>query len=293
LLKGILTSTFSAMCYASGVIFVRWAYAAGITPASAVFLRFFLAALLLAPVVHFFIGHHPTAKIQRRVLFVLGFFLYTIMGAAWFTALQLSPAWLVSLFTAVYPLSVGVGSWLILREPFHIALLPSLAAVVAGGFLLFWQPVDTAGLAQQNVLAGSLLMLLNIAAYTAFILLGRRWIAPDAPEESVFWLVAGAAAGSGCYALLAGGISLDFQPIGWLWVVSFAVFATLLSTIFLWRGIRLLGTARAAIVGAFEPVFAILFSLVVLGERLAPLQVAGGLLVLAGVGWLHWSGRHL
>lgn len=272
---------------------MRWAYAAGINPTTAVFLRFFLAAVLLGPAVRFLIARQPEVTLNRWMLFILGFVLYTIMGASWFTALQLSPAWLVSLFTAVYPLSIGLGSWLILREPFHPVLLPSLGAVVVGGAMLFWQTGSPGSMLEPGALAGSLLMLLNIVAYTTFILVGRRWIDPAAPEASIFWVMAGAALGSAIYAALAGGFSLDFKIEGWLWVVCFSLIATVFSTVFLWRGIRLLGTARAAIVGAFEPVFAILFSLVLLGERLAPLQVAGGVLVLAGVGWLHWSGRKI
>ena len=297
MLKGILTSSFSAVCYASGVVFVRWAYAAGINSATAVFLRFSLAALLLAvmlfsPAARFIITSPANVRLNRRALFLLGFVLYTIMGASWFTALQLSPAWLVSLFTAIYPLSIGLGAWLLLRDPFQPVLLPALAAVVLGGLLLFWQTGASGGTLGGNALAGSLLMLANVVAYTTFILVGRRYIAPEAPEVSVFWVMAGAALGSGFYTALTGDFSLDFQPMGWLWVLCFAFVATVLSTVFLWRGIRLLGTARAAIVGAFEPVFGILFSLLLLGERLTALQGAGGILVLAGIGWLHWSGRN-
>lgn len=294
MLKGIVTSAFSAVCYASGVVFVRWAYAEGVNSSTAIFLRFFLAALLLGAGLLAWrsrAGAPSGVKVHRGVLFLLGFVLYTIMGTSWFTALQVSPAWLVSLFTAVYPLSIGLGAWLILREPFHPVLLPALGAVVVGGLLLFWQTSDPGAALNPAYLLGSLLMLLNIAAYTTFVLLGRRWVTPEAPEESVFWIMSGAALGTGLLMLVRGQFSFSFPLMGWVWVLCFSLISTVISTVLLWRGIRILGTARAAIVGAFEPLFGILFALLLLGERLAPLQVFGGLLVLAGVGWLHLAGQ--
>ena len=45
--KGATFSTLSAISYAAAVVFVRYAYQAGITPGTAIFLRFAIASAVL------------------------------------------------------------------------------------------------------------------------------------------------------------------------------------------------------------------------------------------------------
>ena len=48
-------------------------------------------------------------------------------------------------------------------------------------------------------------------------------------------------------------------------------------------GLRRVGPSEAAILSTFEPVVTVVLAFFVLGERLTPLQLAGGALVLAAV----------
>jgi drug/metabolite transporter (DMT)-like permease len=74
-----------------------------------------------------------------------------------------------------------------------------------------------------------------------------------------------------------------------LWVTLFAVISTVLAGTAMWWGIGLIGPSRVAIIGSFEPLVSILLAVVLLGERLLPLQIAGGMLILAGVVLVQWS----
>ncbi|MFN8455526.1 MAG: EamA family transporter [Anaerolineae bacterium] len=55
-----------------------------------------------------------------------------------------------------------------------------------------------------------------------------------------------------------------------------------------WWGINLIGPLGLAILGSFEPVFSIVLAVLLLGERLWPLQVAGGVLILVGMFLVQW-----
>lgn len=98
-------------------------------------------------------------------------------------------------------------------------------------------------------------------------------------------------------ALATAGIS-GFAPalnhVGAL--VALGVIATAIPIAIFMRLISAAGPAKASLTGYLVPTFAVLFGVLVLGETLEARQIAGGLIVLAGVGLvtgaLRWPGRH-
>ena len=281
--KGTAVSILSCASYAGMVVFLRYAYQAGILPGTAVFLRFAIASITL--ILALTLSRRWVNLPRRRVapLMLLGLIAYTLLGTTWFVALSATPAWLVSLIVALYPLTVNVGSWLFLKEPIQRQQVAALAAALLGAVVLFWRPFVGA-----NWL-GVALMLVNVAVNTTYILVGQRWTQGIPPTVSTAWMMAGATVGAFFYALLSGQFSIAFAPAGWLWATLFAVISTALAITTFWWGVSLIGAARAAIIGSLEPLGAILLSVIVLGERLSPLQIVGGAFILAGVLLVQWQ----
>jgi len=275
--KGILAAVCSAAFIASGVVFVRFAYQSGLQPGTALILRFGIAAFLIG--IYLWVSRRWVSHSKKEVgvFLLLGFVAYTTLGATWFVSLSLLPAWLVSLFSALQPLLIILGSWAFLKGDFTPKLIIPLSAVVAGGILLFWQPFSSAGL------TGILLMILNLLVYSAYILIGQSWINRRSPEVAVFWVMVGATIGSVVYASVVGEINFDFELIGWFWVFCLAFVATVLAITFLWYGIRILGPSRSSIFGALDPVFSVLLAVFILGEKLSLQQIIGGVLIVCGV----------
>jgi drug/metabolite transporter (DMT)-like permease len=67
----------------------------------------------------------------------------------------------------------------------------------------------------------------------------------------------------------------------WEFMLAFACFSMVLPYIFYFNGLRYLDPTRAVITSCLEPVFAILFAVTFMHERLRPLQVTGIVAVLA------------
>ncbi len=275
--KGIAAAALSAAFFASGVIFVRYAYQAGLAPGTALVLRFGLAAGILLVMLKAGKRWVRLPVQEAGVLYVLGLLVYTAMGVTWFVSLSIIPAWLVALFTAIQPVAVILGSWLFLKGDVSRRLLLPLGIVVVGGGLLFWQPLE------KFSMLGVWLMILNLLAYCVYILIGQGWINRRAPEPAIFWIMCGAATGSLVYAAWVNELNFRFEPVGWLWAFCLALFSTVLAITFLWAGIRTLGPARTSIISALDPVFSLILALVVLGERLSGQQVMGAVLIFAGV----------
>lgn len=286
--KGTVIKIISSLALGSTVIFIRFAYAAGVTPGMAIFLRFFIAGLLLAA---FLTLTHGWARLSLRhaaTIFALGFVGYTLMGTTWFVALSFTPAWLVSLVGALHPLTINLGSWLFFRERIPPQQIVALVAVLGGSLLLFWQPFE--GTATW---LGITLMIINVLVVAAYILIGQRWMRGVPPMTSSTYTILGAAVGTGLYALAVGQISLDFAPVGWLWIFCFAVISTALGIATLWWSIDLLGASRASIIGSFEVLYSVLLAVLILGESMSPLQVVGGGFILLGMFLVQWQPRRL
>ncbi len=281
--KGVTMSALSALAMGSSALFVPSAYLAGVLPGTAVFLRFAIATIVLTLFLTLS-GHWWLPTRQKIVLiFLLGFVGYSIMGTTFFVAFSLAPAWLVGLLTALYPLSVNVASWLFLKERPGLQQIFALLAVLAGGVLLFLQPFE------PTAWLGILLMLLNIITVTIFVLVGQSWTRGVPPTISAFWTVSGASLGTLLYALFVDEFSFTFAPIGWLWVLCFGFISTAFAIMAMWWGIGLIGAARASIIGALEPLSAIILAVLFLGERLSLTQVIGGLFILVGMVLVQWQ----
>jgi drug/metabolite transporter (DMT)-like permease len=79
----------------------------------------------------------------------------------------------------------------------------------------------------------------------------------------------------------AGG-SLDLGD-GWLWIVAIALLSTVLPIVTFMLGMQRVGAATASIVSTVEPVVTVALAVALFGDALGPLQVVGGVLVLAAV----------
>jgi len=280
--RGTVAGILSALCYSTAVVFVHYAYRSGLSPGTAIFLRFSIASLALAGLL---LASRKWTRIPRAratPVVSLGLCTYTFMGIGWFTSLGLMPIWLVSLFVAMFPIPVTLGSWLLYHQrplPQHLL---SLAAVVGGGIALFWQPLGGAAW------IGMLLMTGVIVMNSAYVLVGQRWTRRLHPGMTTFYTALGASIGTLLYAIISGQLQFAFDPAGWIWAALFAVVSTAAAIALLWESIKWIGASRASIIGSLEPLFSVLWSIVLLGEKMTSLQVLGGSLIVVGVLLVQW-----
>jgi drug/metabolite transporter (DMT)-like permease len=82
---------------------------------------------------------------------------------------------------------------------------------------------------------------------------------------------------------------------GWkVWLgFGYAVIGPLFLTNILWfTAIDRVGASRASLFANMQPFFAVFFALVLLGESLHPLEIAGGILIFAGIAYERLRRRH-
>ena len=86
-------------------------------------------------------------------------------------------------------------------------------------------------------------------------------------------------------ALAQGGLALPSAPIGWWGLVGLTfLYGTAFTVMF--TVLPKLGVVGNSAIMNIEPIFALVLAWAILGQSIAPVQVAGGLVVVATVMWL-------
>ncbi len=157
-------------------------------------------------------------------------------------------------------------------------------AVALAGLVLVVDPVG--GLGSRRIL-GDAILVGAAFSWAAYTLLGRSVTALfDSVTANVYATGAGAAMLLPFSFLGDGWGSLARAPVqAWAGIAYLAVLGTVVSFVLFYEGVRLIGSARTSAFALLVPIFGVLASVLVLGERLRPLLALGGAIVLAGL-WL-------
>ncbi len=271
---GVLYIVISAAAFGTLPIFTRLAYRVGAEPTTVLLLRFSIASVVMVLIM-----------IARKISFPRGRILFglVLMGAvgyvgqslAYFIALTMIPAGLVALLLYLYPAIVTVLSALFLKERFTAAKIGALFLALVGTALT----VEPTG---SGRVPGIILGIASAVIYSIYILVGSR-IMPRAGAiaSSTVVMVAAAVVYAGIVAIR--GPALPLTPFGWATILAIALVSTVLPIVTFFAGLERIGPSRASTISTFEPIVSVGLATLVLGEMISPLQVLGGMFILAAV----------
>jgi drug/metabolite transporter (DMT)-like permease len=274
--RGIALCLVSACGFGLMAIFAKEAYSAGLGVTSLLAARFVVAAAVFWAIV----AVRPTPARPPRRLFLaclaLGAVGYAAQAGFFFTALQHIDASLTSLLLYTYPALVFCAAVALRRE--HFTPWKAAALVLAsGGAALVLLGGGTGGLEATGVL----LALGAALTYTTYILVADGIVGRVDPFLLSALITTGAA-GTFLVAALTGG-ALAFTGGGWIWIAAIALVSTVLPIVTFMLGMKHVGASTASIVSTVEPVVTVALAVALFGESLGPLQIFGGVLVLAAV----------
>lgn len=269
----------SALGFGSLALWVKLGFRAGLDPLSLLAGRFALAAPILLAACALrdpaALGR-PPADVAR--LLALGAVGYGTPSLLAFLALRITDGAIFSALYFTFPLWVTLGTALVFRERLGARQAGALALAV-GGSALAAGPFGAGG---GNPPAGIALSLGAALAFSVYVIAGQRVLARHDPLAVAGYSMLGCALLFVVIRLAAGGPPPPALPL--LRAAGLmALVATALPLAFLLTGMRRLGAARTAIVGAAEPVFTAGLLALTLGERLSVVQVLGIVAIVAGV----------
>lgn len=273
-LLGVFFIIVSAISFGAAAIFARFAYEAGTTPVTLLFLRFGVASLCMLFIMLVKGIPLPKGGILWGLV-LMGALGYAGQSFCYFTALTMVSAGLVALLLYLYPALVTVLAMVILKEP--VLKLKKIAIVLAlAGTTL------TIGTTGGGKPLGILLALGAALIYSFYILFGSKIIKPGAAIQSSIVIITSAAVVYGGIIIVQGA-TFPATLSGWAAVSAVALISTVLAIVTFLAGLERVGPTSAATLSTIEPVVTVILATCILGETITPLRITGGIMILLAV----------
>ncbi len=277
-LIGILCAVGAAVCYGTNPLGALNLYAEGMNTPSVLFYRFGLAWVIIAVVM---LCRKESLRVTRReflTLSALGL-LFIASSLTLYLSFRLMPAGVASTILFTYPVMTAAIMTLVFRERITLPTVAAIVLSLAGVLLLYWG--DSGGALS---LVGVVLVLVSALTYALYIIVVDKSPLPMSGFKVNFYVLAWCALGMVCYGLMSGQpLMLPPSPRAWLWVSWLAVVPAIMALVMMVYAAKYLGSTPTAILGALEPLTAVLIGILVFAEPFSLRLAAGIVLILAAV----------
>ncbi len=278
-LKGYLCGIVAAVSYGTNPLGALFLYEDGLRPTSVLFYRFSVGALILGLMLLVQRKSMALTHSEARVIGALGL-LFAASSLTYYYSFMFMAAGLASTILFFYPVMVAVIMALFFGERLKVST--GLSIVMAlGGILLLYQGDGTATLS----LTGMALVIVSALTYALYIVVLNRSRVRMSSVKLTFYVL--------LICVLCNVVSSFFDPSGglqglptlrsWLSALELGLLPTVLSLVMMAVAVKHIGSTPTAIMGALEPLTAVIIGILVFGEVLTPRLLLGIVLILLAV----------
>jgi len=272
-LTGILLIGLSAASFGTLAIFGRYAYADGMDTFTVLFLRFAIAAVVMASLLMLRRETLPGGRVLMQLI-GMGALGYVGQSFMYLTAIKYASAGLVALLLYLYPFFVLTLSAIVFRERVTRLKVFALVLALVGTALT----VDPAG----GQFIGALMAIAAAAVYSVYIIVGTNVMKHVSAVQSSTVIFASAGAVYGLLMTL-NGTHFPASNAGWLAIAGVVLIATTIPVVAFLIGLERVGPTNAAMLSTLEPVVTVLLAAWLFQERLNAVSLLGGGLILIAV----------
>jgi drug/metabolite transporter (DMT)-like permease len=272
-LIGILLIAVSAASFGTLAIFGRYAYNDGMDTFTVLFLRFGISAAIMTVILLLRQETLPRGRILAQLV-GMGALGYVGQSFMYMTAINYASAGLVALLLYLYPFFVTVLSVLFLRH--KVTPIKVIALVLAlTGTALTVGPVS-------GQLIGALMAVAAALIYSAYIIVGTNVMKHVSPVQSSTVIFASAGIVFGVLAVITG-MHFPESSSGWFAMLGIILLSTIIPVVAFLSGLERIGPINAAMLSTLEPLVTVLLAMWLFDDRLPPIVLLGGGLILTAV----------
>lgn len=275
-IKGYLLAALAAAAYGTNPAFAVPLYTDGMNPNSVLLFRYVMGLPILALILVVRRTGFRLAKDEVGPTAILGI-LMSLSSLGLFESYKYMNSGVASTLLFVYPVMVAVMMNFFFHEKFRMTVALCLL-IMAAGLMLLMKPSGGETLSAF----GCLLVMLSALTYALYIVFVNvsKTIKEIPTTKLLFYVLAW-----GCLVFLVmipmgHSLTMPTAASGWLNLTALAVIPTVFSLACTTRAIQLIGSTPTAILGALEPVSAVVLSVAVLGQAITMREIAGGLLIV-------------
>ena len=275
--KGVVLAIISAICYGMNPLGALFLYEEGLNVNSVIFYRFIFASILLA--IFMLIKKDSFyLKFKEIILLALLGLLFGISAISLFNSFLYMDAGLASTVLFIYPIFVAIIMALFFKEKNSIITILSIIFAFLGVVLLY----ESDGANVSNF--GIFLVIVSSLCYAIYIVIINQYLKLSALKVTFYSMLF-------CtITILIHSFfdsSLNIMPLinfnMWFYTLFLALVPTIISLLFLIKAIQLIGSTSASILGALEPLTAVLIGVYVFKEKITFWLVIGIVFILFGV----------
>ena len=276
--KGYALAVIAAATYGMNPLFALPLYQSGMNPDSVLFFRYLFAIPLVAAMIKGRGRDFRLARTEAAPLAVLGV-LMAVSSLTLFQSYNYMDAGIASTILFVYPIMVALIMAAVYKERLTVQTAFCILAALAGIGMLYQSDGQT-----TLSPTGTVLALGSALSYALYIVgVNRPSLKESATLKVTFYVLLFGLTLFAVRLLWQGSVSLPGRWYLWGNLLALAVFPTAISFLCTTSAIQRIGSTPTAILGALEPLTAILFGVTVFGERLNERECLGIVLILVAV----------
>lgn len=277
--KGTLCGVVAAMAYGMNPLFSLNLFNYGLDVESVLFYRFVFAALILAVVMRMR-GMRLCVSRREAGALMLGGIIFAMSSQTLYQSFLYMDAGIACSILFIYPILVSVIMTFFFHERVSLLTCACIAVATAGIALLY--KGDGSGSLST---VGLLLVAASSLCYSVYIVGVDHSVLSRVPSGKLTVWVLGT--GAVVFFVLTGFgerlCAVPFEAGAWGNIVGIALVPTVIPILFINIAIKNIGPTYSAIIGALEPVTALVIGVAVFGEQLTVRIVMGALMILLAV----------
>ena len=275
---GTICGILAAVFYGTNPLGALKLYEQGMNTNSVLFSRFSLAWIIISIIL---IIRKESLKVTKKefgTLTALGL-LFTASSMTLYFSFKYIAAGVASTLLFTYPIMTAVIMGLFFKEKAGFKTVLAIILSLVGVLLLYWSDAGGA----LNTL-GVILVLVSALTYAIYIIVVNRCPLEMSSFKINFYVVLYCAIGMAVFAWLTGQpLRLPHNAVSWFYSVWLAVVPATLSLVLMVYASKYVGATPTAILGALEPLTAVLIGIFVFNEAFGLRLAIGIVLILSAV----------
>lgn len=279
-LKGILCGVGAAVSYGMNPLGALPLYADGINTTTVLFYRYGLAVILLGLFMAVERKSFSITLKEFAILVPLGV-LFALSSLTLFASFHFMDAGVASTLLFVYPVMVAIIMAIFFKERITFVTVLSILLSLSGIALLYrggdGGVLDTTGV---------LLVMLSSLTYALYIVIvNKSSLRMSSLKLTFYVLLVGVLLITSCSFFGDGETRIQIltTPSMWLHASILAVFPTIVSLLLMVVAVHEIGSTPTAVIGALEPLTAVMLGVTLFGEELTLRLSVGITLILSAV----------
>lgn len=279
-LKGTLCGIGAAVSYGLNPLGALPLYADNINTNTVLFFRYSIAVALLAAFMLFKRQSFIITKKEASVLVVLGI-LFVMSSLTLFLSFHYMGAGIASTLLFVYPVMVAVMMTVFFKEKLTLVTVLSIVLALSGiGLLYRGDNGDVLNI------TGVLLVMLSSLTYAVYIIIVNKSPLRMSSIKLTFYVLLIGVLFIIAYSFIGNGenhIQMLKTPEEWMFGSILALFPTVISLLLMVVAVHEIGSTPTAILGALEPMTAVVVGVMLFNEQLTMRMATGMAMILVAV----------